>query len=143
MTALILKPMKCVSGLPCTLWAAKCLKPCSTQTAAVIQARAFPATIPSSSGYEFTEYRKKEALTVLGVVQVNRAYYYDRQCGSGICPKDKALDIEGTSFSPGVRRIWIWNIADECFPGAVQIIDLYHAREHYWKAGRAVPCSTG
>jgi hypothetical protein len=33
---------------------------------------------------------------------------------------------------------WIWNIADECFPGAVHIIDLYHAREHYWNAGRAV-----
>jgi hypothetical protein len=33
---------------------------------------------------------------------------------------------------------WIWNIAEECFPGAVQIIDLYHAREHYWNAGRAV-----
>ena len=25
---------------------------------------------------------------------------------------------------------WIWNIADEHFPGAVQIVDLYHAREH-------------
>jgi len=25
---------------------------------------------------------------------------------------------------------WIWNLADEHFPGAVQIVDLYHAREH-------------
>jgi hypothetical protein len=31
---------------------------------------------------------------------------------------------------------WIWNIADEQFYGAAQIIDLYHAREHYWKVGR-------
>jgi hypothetical protein len=250
--------------------------------------------------YEFLEYRDKEVLTVLGAVKINRAYYYDRQCGNGMCPKDRKLDIQGTSFSPGVRRMmarvgayrafglgredikemagidvtakeieracnklgqqaeeffdaqasvalsdkvtpiksvlkmyicmdgtgvpmvkkelldrqgkgedgqaktreaklgcvftqtmldekgrpvrdeastsyagaietaedfgnriyaetvrrgidkaaevvvlgdgapWIWNIADECFPGAVQIIDLYHAREHYWKAGRAV-----
>jgi len=259
-------------------------------------------SIPCNNGhsYDFTEYRKKEVLTVLGVVQFNRAYYYDRQCGSGMCPKDKDLDIEGTSFSPGVRRMmtrvgtyrpfslghedikemagidvtakeiqrtcnklgrqaeeffdkqasealsekiipikavpklyicmdgtgvpmvkkelfdrhgkgedgqaktreaklgcvftqtgfdkkgrpvrdeastsyvgaietaevfgkriyaeakqrgidrakevvvlgdgatWIWNLADECFPTAVQIIDLYHAREHYWKAGRSV-----
>lgn len=247
--------------------------------------------------YEFLEYRKKEVLTVLGTVAINRAYYYNRQGGSGICPKDRALDIEGISFSPGVRRMmtrvgayrsfglgqadikelagfdvtakeiertcnkigqqaeeflnsqaveaqkvvplqaapklyvcmdgtgvpmvkkellnrqgkaedgqaktrevklgcvftqtrldekgrpvrdegstsyvgaietaeifsrrlyaearrrgvgrakevvvlgdgaaWIWNIANECFPGAVEIIDLYHAREHYWKAGRA------
>ena len=33
---------------------------------------------------------------------------------------------------------WIWNIADEQFYGAVQIVDLYHAREHYWKAGRTL-----
>ena len=33
---------------------------------------------------------------------------------------------------------WIWNIADEQFYGAIQIIDLYHAREHYWSVARAV-----
>ena len=27
---------------------------------------------------------------------------------------------------------WIWNIADQHFPGAIQIVDLYHAREHLW-----------
>jgi hypothetical protein len=26
--------------------------------------------------------------------------------------------------------VWIWNIADELFPAATQIVDLYHAREH-------------
>lgn len=259
-------------------------------------------SVPCDSGhtYEFLEYREKEVMTVLGKVDITRAYYYNRCCGSGMCPKDKDLDIEGTSFSPGVRRImarvgayrafglghedikemaglditakeieracnkighqaeeffdrqasavlsekvipiksvpriyvcmdgtgvpmvkkelvnskgkaedgqaktrevklgcvftqtgldekgrpvrdeastsyvgaietagnfakriyeearrrgvdsarevavlgdgatWIWNIADECFPGAVQIIDLYHAREHYWGAGKVV-----
>ena len=28
---------------------------------------------------------------------------------------------------------WIWNLADEHFPGAIQIVDLYHARDHLWK----------
>lgn len=32
---------------------------------------------------------------------------------------------------------WIWNIADEHFYGATQIVDLYHAREHYWNVGKA------
>ena len=27
---------------------------------------------------------------------------------------------------------WIWNLADQHFPGAVQIVDLYHARQHLW-----------
>jgi hypothetical protein len=31
---------------------------------------------------------------------------------------------------------WIWNIADQYFPGAVQIIDLYHARQHLWELAR-------
>jgi hypothetical protein len=31
----------------------------------------------------------------------------------------------------------IWNIADEQFHGACQIVDLYHAREHYWTVARA------
>ena len=31
---------------------------------------------------------------------------------------------------------WIWNLADQHFPGAVQIVDLYHAREHLWELAR-------
>ena len=30
----------------------------------------------------------------------------------------------------GDGAVWIWNIADLHFPGAIQIVDLYHAREH-------------
>lgn len=29
--------------------------------------------------------------------------------------------------------IWIWNLADQHFPGAVQIVDLFHARQHLWE----------
>lgn len=31
---------------------------------------------------------------------------------------------------------WIWNLADLHFPGAVQIVDLYHARQHLWDLAR-------
>jgi len=31
---------------------------------------------------------------------------------------------------------WIWNIAQVCFPGTVQIVDLYHARQHLWDLAR-------
>ncbi|MCW5982594.1 MAG: hypothetical protein KIT09_31190 [Bryobacteraceae bacterium] len=27
---------------------------------------------------------------------------------------------------------WIWNLADQHVPGAVQIVDLYRARQHLW-----------
>ncbi len=36
---------------------------------------------------------------------------------------------------------WIWNIADQHFPGAIQIVDLYHARQHLWGLARKLyPC---
>jgi hypothetical protein len=28
---------------------------------------------------------------------------------------------------------WIWNIAEQHFPGAIQIVDLSHARQHLWE----------
>jgi hypothetical protein len=31
---------------------------------------------------------------------------------------------------------WIWNIANQHFPGAIQIVDLYHARQHLWGLAR-------
>lgn len=59
------------------------------------------------AGHEarFVDYRQKHLLTVLGEVAVQRAYYYCASCQGGIVPKDRALDIVSTSFSPGVRRM--------------------------------------
>jgi hypothetical protein len=31
---------------------------------------------------------------------------------------------------------WIWNLAEPYFPGAIQIVDLYHARQHLWELAR-------
>ncbi len=31
---------------------------------------------------------------------------------------------------------WIWNIAQQHFPGTIQIVDLYHARQHLWDIAR-------
>jgi hypothetical protein len=31
---------------------------------------------------------------------------------------------------------WIWNIAQQHFPHATQIVDLYHARQHLWDVAR-------
>jgi len=40
----------------------------------------------------------------------------------------------------GDGAVWIWNIADREFPGSIQIVDLYHAREHLWDlAGQLFP----
>ena len=38
---------------------------------------------------------------------------------------------------------WIWKIADEHFPGAIQIVDLYHARQHVTELAKLVLGSAG
>jgi len=31
---------------------------------------------------------------------------------------------------------WIWNLGAVYFPGSIQIVDLYHARQHLWESAR-------
>lgn len=49
--------------------------------------------------------RRKGVVTVVGRVQVRRAYYHCGPCHAGLVPKDIELDIVGTSLSPGVKRM--------------------------------------
>ena len=65
------------------------------------------ARIPCGHGHhaEFVDHRRKQVLTVLAPVAVQRAYYHCAPCAGGVVPKDQELDIVGTTFSPGVRRM--------------------------------------
>jgi len=65
------------------------------------------AHLDCSQGHpaEFVGYRGKQILTVLSSVDVQRAYYHCPRCQSGWVPKDQELDVVGSSFSPGVRRM--------------------------------------
>lgn len=38
----------------------------------------------------------------------------------------------------GDGALWIWKLADEHFPGAIQIVDRFHAKEHLSDAGKAI-----
>ena len=51
------------------------------------------------------DYRDKEVVTALAPIRVRRAYYHCPSCKAGLIPKDRELDIVGTSLSPGVRRM--------------------------------------
>ena len=33
---------------------------------------------------------------------------------------------------------WIWNVAQDRWKGAVEVLDFYHASEHVWTLGEAV-----
>ncbi len=53
----------------------------------------------------YHDQRPKQLLTVLGSLHFNRAYYVCRHCRRGQSPRDRELDVEGVSCSPGVRRM--------------------------------------
>lgn len=54
---------------------------------------------------EFLGYRDKRLQTVLAKIELERAYYHCAVCRAGVIPKDVQLDVAGTCFSPGVRRM--------------------------------------
>jgi len=56
-----------------------------------------------------------------------------------------AREARRRGFDQAPRRVvlgdgapWIWNLADEQFPGAIQIVDLYHAKQHLSGVAKAI-----
>lgn len=64
------------------------------------------SVIPCRCGNKmrYVKDRPKQLVTLTGEVKISRAYYHDQACKSGFVPLDKNLDVENTSFSPGVRE---------------------------------------
>src|SRR5215469_4587695 len=53
----------------------------------------------------FVGRRTKQVQSVLGPLQLERAYYHCSGCGHGFCPRDRHLGIEDTSLSPALTRM--------------------------------------
>ena len=54
-------------------------------------------------------------------------------------------ELERRGFARAKRRVvlgdgaaWIWNFADEHLPGAIQIVDLFHAKQHLFDVAKAL-----
>jgi len=77
----------------------------------------------------------------------------DRGSSSYIATFEPASQFAGLVKAEGIRRgadhvrqmtvigdgaAWIWNIASDVFPGATQVVDLYHAREHLHSLARSL-----
>lgn len=50
----------------------------------------------------------------------------------------RGLEGAGAVAVLGDGAAWIWQLAEEHFPGAVHIVDWYHASERVWALGRAL-----
>ncbi len=60
---------------------------------------------PCGHSARYHQMRPKQLVTVLGRLEIERAYYVCPHCHQGQSPRDRELDVEGTECSPGVRRM--------------------------------------
>jgi hypothetical protein len=89
----------------------------------------FTQTTVDAEGYAV---RDEDSTTYVGAIEKaeecgNRIYA--EAVRRGIAQAQKIIFL-------GDGAKWIWGIADEHFPGAIQIVDLYHAREHLTKVAK-------
>ena len=63
--------------------------------------------LPCACGGEarFAGRRAKTFITALGALTLQRAWYHCARCHSGFSPRDRALGMEDTSFSPAALRM--------------------------------------
>ncbi len=50
----------------------------------------------------------------------------------------RGVERAGQVVILGDGALWIWKLAEEHFPGAIQILDFWHASEWVWKVAKAV-----
>lgn len=67
--------------------------------------------------------KKKRFLTVLGVLELERAYYHCAACQAGFFPRDLALGFFEGSLSPGVLRMVAAAASSVSFLEASQLMD--------------------
>ena len=50
----------------------------------------------------------------------------------------RGFDEAGRRVAIGDGAPWRWTIVAECFPGTIEILDTYHAKEHLHAVARAL-----
>ncbi len=71
---------------------------------------------------QFVGYRSRVIETVLGPVELRRAYYHCPPCRRGVAPRDDELGVAGASLSPGLRRMTARAAAAAPFAKAAELL---------------------
>lgn len=82
--------------------------------------------VPCRCGHpaRYHQMRPKQLLTVLGRLEIERAYYVCPHCHQGQSPRDRELDVEGTECSPGVRRMMALAGSEASFDAGREQLEL-------------------
>lgn len=69
--------------------------------------------------------REKEVRTILGPLTLRRSMFQCPACGAAQFPDDEALNVENTSFSPGLRRMMSRAGGNTTFKEAAEDLRIY------------------
>ena len=88
----------------------------------------------TQTGYDQEGFaiRDPDSTTYTGAIETAEEFgqrLYAEACHRGWSRARKKVII-------GDGAEWIWNLADLHFPSAIQIVDLFHARQHLWDLAR-------
>ncbi len=83
---------------------------------------------------QYHQTRPKQLFTVLGRASIQRPYYICEHCHRGQSPRDRELDVEGTAYSPGVRRMMALVGSESSFEHGRQQLQLLAGLEVTAKA---------
>jgi hypothetical protein len=76
--------------------------------------------------------RDLDSTTYIGAIetaeQFGKRLYVEAWKRGWSCAEKKVVIGDGAE--------WIWNLAQQHLPGALQIVDLFHARQHLWDLAR-------
>ena len=64
-----------------------------------------PACPRCGRAARYVERRTKTFVSVLGPLELERAYFYCSPCGSGFFPRDRALGLSDSTLTPAVTRM--------------------------------------
>jgi hypothetical protein len=91
----------------------------------------FTQTTWDEGGYPI---RDPDSTTYAGAIE--SAEEFGRRIYAEACRRGWSRAQKKVVMGDGAE--WIWNLAAEHFSGAIQIVDLYHARQHLWEVARTL-----
>jgi uncharacterized protein UPF0236 len=89
----------------------------------------FTQTTWDQEGYAI---RDPDSTTYTGAIE--SAEEFGRRIYAEACGRGWSRALQKVVMGDGAE--WIWNLVALHFPGAIQIVDLYHARQHLWEVAR-------
>jgi len=89
---------------------------------------------PCGEQARFREVRSKQLTTVVGPITIQRPYYVCGHCHHGQSPRDAELDVQGTEYSPGTRRMMALVGSDTSFDHGREQLEMLAGLEVTTKA---------